>query len=91
MALGKRVIVESFPDDLRGGRVITDSRVVIPSMYTESSRFSTVISIGSKARVDFKPGDTVFTGRYPVTAQSFKYEDREFVSIEDHEFMALIS
>jgi co-chaperonin GroES (HSP10) len=38
--------LKSFADDLRGGRFFSDSRIHIPEMYTEPSRFASVVAVG---------------------------------------------
>lgn len=41
-----QVCLKSFADDLRGGMFISDSRIYVPEMYTEPSRFATVVALG---------------------------------------------
>lgn len=84
-----RVILESFKDDLRGGPVQLESRIVIPSVYTEPSRFSRVVSVGPLA-TELKSGDIVMSGRYPHSAWSFEHEGRELVSVKEDEILARI-
>lgn len=88
--MGNRVVLESFPDDLRGAALIGESRIIIPSMYTESSRLSKVIALGAKVNCGIAPGDIVFSGRYPPSAQAFKHEDKEFVSVDADDILARI-
>jgi co-chaperonin GroES (HSP10) len=44
------VCLRSFADDLRGGPLLTDARIYIPEMYTEPSRFATVVALGPERR-----------------------------------------
>lgn len=64
-----------------------ESRIVIPKVYAEPSRFSRVIAVGPKVK-EVKPGDCVMSGRYPHSAWSFEFEDRTFVSVEEDELLA---
>ncbi len=88
-AIKDRVILESFCDDMRGAPINLDSRIVIPTMYAEPSRYSKVVSIGPLC-TETQPGEVVMTGRYPASAWSFEHEGRELVSVKESEILAKI-
>lgn len=88
-AIKDRVILEAFCDDMRGAPINLDSRIVIPTMYAEPSRYSKVISIGPLC-TETQPGEVVMTGRYPESAWSFEHEGRELVSVKESEILAKI-
>jgi hypothetical protein len=85
------VLLESFPDDLRGAPLnIEPSKIIVPGMYAETSRYSVVIAVGCEVR-DIQPGWVVLSTRYPKSAWSFQFEGREFVSVEQDEILARIN
>ena len=84
------VILESFPDDLRGAPLMSDSKIVAPGQYAETSRLAKVISVGKDVD-SLVPGDVVLCNRYPASAQSFKFYEREFVSVNIEEILARVT
>ena len=89
VSLRDKVILESFPDEIRGTPLLSKSKIVIPGQYAETSRLAKVIAIGPKV-TEVKPGQTVLCNRYPTSALSFRYEERELVSVLEGEILARI-
>lgn len=91
--LKDRVLLESFPDDLRGAPIGKQSRIIIPEAYKESSRLAKVLAIGPEVAQsgDVKPGDTVLCNRYPQSAWAFEWQGKEIVSVKAEEILAKVS
>jgi co-chaperonin GroES (HSP10) len=88
-AMQDRVILEGFQDDMRGAPLNLESRIVIPTMYAEPSRYSKVLAVGPLC-VEVRPGDVVLSGRYPSSAWAFEHEGRTLVSVKEDEILAKI-
>lgn len=83
------VILESFPDEIRGTPLLGTSKIIQPARYAETSRLAKVIAVGPKC-TEVSVGWTVLCNRYPSSAQAFKIEDRELVSVKEDEILARI-
>jgi len=87
----ENVILEPFRDDARGARLFQRERsVVLTDEYQdEPSRLARVVAVGLRV-IEPKVGWTVLCNRYPASAQSFKFEGQEFVSVKEDEILARI-
>lgn len=77
-----QVCLKPFPDDLRGAKFMADTRIHVPEMYTEPSRFATVVALGPMRWI---PGEwwkmsrmmvraDIYTGLVEVGANGTLYE-----------------
>ena len=85
---GGRVILESFPDDLRGAPLLTKSKIIIPGRYAETSRLATVVAISKGS--DLVVNEIVLCSRYPQSAWAVNWNGRELVSVKEDEILAKI-
>lgn len=85
------MLLKSFSDDLRGAAYLgKNTRIVIPSKYTEPSRFATVLAIADDCETELKVGDIVLCTRYPKTCQPFEHEGEKFVTVKEEEILARV-
>lgn len=89
VSLRDKVILESFPDEIRGTPLLSKSKLIHPGQYAETSRLAKVIAVGPKV-TEVAPGQTVLCHRYPTSALSFHYQERELVSVQEDEILARI-
>lgn len=85
-----RVILESFPDEARNSALFSKSAIIIPSQYAETSRLAKVVALGKDVDCTIRVGDTVLCNRYPTSAQAFRFEGIELVSVKQDEILARI-
>lgn len=80
-------------DDLRGATFIKNPMIMVPSMYTEPSRFAKVVAIGSQVRQngDVKIGDTILCNRYPKSAQPFPWDQRRLCLVREDDLLCLVT
>ena len=83
------VLLEPFPDDMRGAPIMSKSKLIAPGQYVEPSRLAKVVAVGREVR-DIKPGWTVLSSRYPHSAWQITWEGRDLVSVTQDEIDARI-
>jgi co-chaperonin GroES (HSP10) len=82
------VLLAPFPDDARNAGP-RQSIVLTDEYQNEPSQYSKIVAVGAEV-LDLKPGDTVFSQRYPKSAWSFKFNGHEIVSVKYDEILAKI-
>jgi co-chaperonin GroES (HSP10) len=88
-AMRDQVLLDPFPDDIRGTPLVGKSLLIAPGQYTEPSRLAKVVAVGSEV-LDIKPGWTVMCNRYPHSAWEIRWEGRKYVSVKADEIEARV-